>query len=106
MGGCHRPGEAGAQRGGLQKLLTRRVLSPRYALTKTRPAGAVLRWLDRQPEIAISAVTLEELTFGVERARGSARDRLRAWLQALVDSSPRVVPVTALVATKAAASPW
>lgn len=70
-------------------------------LPKPRPSPQVLRWLDDQSEIAISAITLEELTFGVERARGSARDRLRVWLQALVDSTPRVLPVTALVASTA-----
>jgi predicted nucleic acid-binding protein len=70
-------------------------------LPKPRPAAAVLRWLDGQSEIAISAITLEELTFGVERARGPARDRLRRWLQALLDSSPRVVAVSALVASTA-----
>jgi len=70
-------------------------------LPKPRPAAAVLRWLDNQREIAISAITIEELTFGVERARGSSRDRLRGWLLALVDAAPRVVPVTALVASTA-----
>ena len=70
-------------------------------LPRPRPDAAVLRWLDSQAEIAVSAITLEELTFGVERARGSARDRLRGWLQALIDASPRVVPVTALVASTA-----
>jgi predicted nucleic acid-binding protein len=70
-------------------------------LPRPRPEPAVLRWLDAQREIAVSAITLEELTFGVERTRGSARDRLRDWLQALVDSSPRVVPVSALVASTA-----
>ena len=70
-------------------------------LPRPRQDAAVLRWLDSQAEIAVSAITLEELTFGVERARGSARDRLRGWLQALIDASPRVVPVTALVASTA-----
>lgn len=70
-------------------------------LPRPRPAAAVLRWLEGQAEIAISAVTLEELTFGVERAKGPARDQLRGWLQAFLDSAPRVLPVTALVASTA-----
>jgi len=70
-------------------------------LPKLKPAAAVLRWMDGQREIAISAITLEELTFGVERAKGGARDRLRGWLQALADAGPRVLPVTALVASTA-----
>jgi toxin FitB len=70
-------------------------------LPKPRPHPAVLRWLESQAEIAISAITLEELTFGVERTRGLGRERLRTWLQALLDSSPRVIAVSGLVATTA-----
>lgn len=70
-------------------------------LPKPKPEAAVLRWLDGQLEIAISVITLEELTFGVERARGNSRDRLRSWLQALIEAHPRVLPVTALVASTA-----
>jgi predicted nucleic acid-binding protein len=70
-------------------------------LPKPRPNASVLRWLEGQTEVAISAITLEELTFGVERARGISRDRLRAWLQALMDSAPRVIPVSGLVASTA-----
>lgn len=70
-------------------------------LPRPRPSTAVLRWLDSQRQVAISAITLEELTFGVERGRGSSRDRLRSWLQALLDAAPRVLPVTALIASTA-----
>jgi predicted nucleic acid-binding protein len=70
-------------------------------LPKLRPSAAVLEWLGAQREIAISAVTLEELTFGAERTKGAARERLRGWLRALLDTAPRVIPVTALVATTA-----
>lgn len=70
-------------------------------LPKPKPHPAVLRWLDGQQDIAISAITLEELSFGVERAKGVARDRLRGWLRALLDSAPRVLLVTELVASTA-----
>jgi len=72
-------------------------------LPKPRPSLAALRWLEAQPEIAIaiSSISLEELTFGVERSKGAARERLRDWLQALLDTGPRVLPVTELVATTA-----
>jgi predicted nucleic acid-binding protein len=70
-------------------------------LPRPRPDAAVLRWLAAQREIALSTITLEELTFGVERARGPASARLRGWLQALLDAGPRIVPVTALVAQNA-----
>lgn len=70
-------------------------------LPRPRPDPKVLRWLGAQERIAISAVTIEELTFGVERSKGTARERLRAWLQALLDAEPVVVPVTAVVAATA-----
>jgi predicted nucleic acid-binding protein len=70
-------------------------------LPRPRPDAAVLRWLAAQREIALSTITLEELTFGVERARAPASARLRGWLQALLDAGPRIVPVTALVAQNA-----
>ena len=70
-------------------------------LPRPRPHAGVLRWLGAQREIALSAITLEELTYGVERTKGPARERLRGWLQALLDSRPRIVPVTPLVASTA-----
>jgi predicted nucleic acid-binding protein len=79
-------------------LLDTNVLSE---LPKPRPHAGVLRWLATRREIAFSAVTLEELTFGVERARGPSRERLRGWLQSLLDSSPRIVGVSPLVASTA-----
>jgi predicted nucleic acid-binding protein len=79
-------------------LLDTNVLSE---LPRPRPHAGVLRWLGSQREIALSAITLEELTYGVERAKGPARERLRGWLQALLDSRPRIVPVTPLVASTA-----
>ena len=70
-------------------------------LPRPRPHAGVLRWLGGQREVALSAITLEELTYGVERAKGPARERLRGWLQALLESKPRIVPLTPLVATTA-----
>lgn len=79
-------------------LLDTNVLSE---LPRPRPHDKVLQWLGNQREIALSAVTLEELTYGVERAKGPARERLRGWLQGLLDSRPRIVPITPLVASTA-----
>ncbi len=79
-------------------LLDTNVLSE---LPRPRPHAGVLRWLGSQREIALSAITLEELTYGVERSKGPARERLRGWLQALLDSKPRIIPVSPLVASTA-----
>ena len=79
-------------------LLDTNVLSE---LPRPRPHAGALRWLSAQREVGLSAITLEELTFGVERTKGPPRERLRAWLQGLLDSSPRIVTVTPLVASTA-----
>ena len=70
-------------------------------LPKPRPNAAVLRWLQAQERIAVSVVTVEELTFGVERAKGKFRERLRDWLGALLEAAPQIIPVTLAIASAA-----
>jgi toxin FitB len=67
-------------------------------LAKPRPSASVLNWVSSLEEIAVSVITLEELTFGVERAPEPKRAKLLRWLQALVEAEPRIVPVDASVA--------
>ena len=67
-------------------------------LPRPRPAASVLRWLAAQETIALSVVTLEELTFGVARATPTARARLGRWLDALLDARPIVLDVTPTIA--------
>jgi predicted nucleic acid-binding protein len=70
-------------------------------LPKTRPDPGALGWLERHPGLAVSAVTIEELTYGVERARAEARGRLREWLAAFEASGVAVLSVDASVAKAA-----
>lgn len=70
-------------------------------LPKAKPNAAVLRWFESLDTIAISAVTLEELTFGIERAQGRKRENLRTWFGQLLDARPQIVDVTAKVAVSA-----
>jgi predicted nucleic acid-binding protein len=69
---------------------------------KPRPNPGVLRWLSSHPRFSISAVTLEELAFGIERLRGARQASLYEWLERLrAEPSPEVVPVDAEVALAA-----
>ena len=57
-------------------------------LRKTRPHGAVVAWLNAQPNehLFISAVTIGELQVGIERARHqdpSKSNEIEAWLSEL-----------------------
>lgn len=66
-------------------------------LPRARPNANALAWLERQAEIAVSVVSIEELTFGVARA-GARRAKLSAWLEALVGGASEVLGVTLAVA--------
>jgi predicted nucleic acid-binding protein len=69
---------------------------------KPRPNPGVLRWLAEHPRFSISAVTLEELAFGIERLRGTRRAALYEWLERLrAEPSPEIVAVDAEVALAA-----
>ena len=70
-------------------------------LTKLRPDPLVLAWFDAQRELTVSAVTLEELAFGVARARAEQAERLARWLDALLAASPTILPVDERVALSA-----
>jgi toxin FitB len=67
-------------------------------LARPRPAEAVVRWLGRQEQIAISVISLEELAYGVARAPVARRQKLAAWLESMLDSVELVVDVTPAVA--------
>jgi predicted nucleic acid-binding protein len=67
-------------------------------LVRRRPDPHALAWLDRQAGIALSVVSIEELVFGVQRTKGARRDKLKAWLDALVAGAERVYDVTSAVA--------
>lgn len=70
-------------------------------LPKKKPEPAVLRWFGSLSSISMSSITLEELTFGVERARGTQKDFLRDWLNRLLATKPRIVDITTRVAIAA-----
>jgi predicted nucleic acid-binding protein len=67
-------------------------------LPRPRPDPRVLSWLSGLDAIALSAITVEELAYGVERAPSGQRPRLRRWLEALLDARPLVIPIDQRVA--------
>jgi toxin FitB len=81
-------------------LLDTNVLSE---LPKPRPDAGVVAWVEGLTSLSISAVSLEELTYGVERTTGRRRERLRTWLDGLLALDPVVVAVDARVARVAGA---
>ena len=63
---------------------------------RARPNPGVLRWLAAHPSFAISAITLEELAFGIERQSGRRRATLYEWLDRLcAEPAPTIVAVDA-----------
>ena len=69
---------------------------------KPRPNAGVLRWLEQHPVFSISAITLEELAFGIERLEGKRRALLYEWLARLrAEPAPAIVGVSEEVALAA-----
>ncbi len=70
-------------------------------LPRARPAARVVAWLEAQPTLTVSAVTVEELAYGVARGRGAAGERLRRWFEGFLALEPTVLPVDARIARTA-----
>lgn len=68
-------------------------------LPKRAPDPAVLAWLETLDELVVSAITIDELTYGVERLAPEGRERLRRWLDGLLAAEPVVLPVDERIAT-------
>lgn len=70
-------------------------------LPRAKPDPHVIAWFELLPEFAISPITLEELRFGIAKVGGKKAVALRAWLDALLASSPRILPVDETIALAA-----
>lgn len=66
-------------------------------LMRPRPDPAVLDWARALPRIAMSAVTLEELWFGIVR---KPSPRMERWLSAFLLEFVDVLPVTVAIAQR------
>jgi len=70
-------------------------------LPRRRPHEGVLAWLASQATLTMSAVTVEELSYGVARAEPEQRKRLGEWLDRLLAIPPEILPVDERVARAA-----
>lgn len=69
-------------------------------LPRPRPSARVLRWLHLQSTVAISVVSVEELTFGVARAPSLQQVKVLAWRDRLLEGA-RLLDVTPEIARSA-----
>lgn len=67
-------------------------------LPKRRPDRSVLTWFSEQKTIVFSAITLEELAFGVARAKPDQARKLKPWFERLLDIPPVMIPVDEKIA--------
>ena len=67
-------------------------------LPRSRPNVKVIEWFAAQETIHLSVVTIEELAFGVAHAEKAARSKLADWFEALLESRPVILEVTAGIA--------
>ena len=71
-------------------------------LAKKAPKKSVVAWLERQPELFVSAITVQELTAGVDCAPRQSQALLREWLERLLGSnSVAVLPFSQECAVRA-----
>ncbi len=62
-------------------------------LTRKSPNRGALAWLGAHPTFSVSAITIEELLFGIGRAPPARRRELAEWLEELRGLVSAVLPV-------------
>lgn len=67
-------------------------------LARPKPDARVVAWFDREGMIAVSVISIEELSFGVARAPASRRNKLAEWLEEIVERAAHVYDVTPAIA--------
>jgi toxin FitB len=67
-------------------------------LIKPQPNEGVIAWAGSLSRIALSAVTVEEVTFGFI---WKSKPRIRSWFESYVDARCEILPVTAEIARRA-----
>lgn len=70
-------------------------------LARPKPNSHVVDWFGTQSTIALSSISIEELSFGIARARAAERRRLVAWFEALLAVPARILAVDERVARAA-----
>lgn len=67
-------------------------------LVRPRPDNAVLTWSQSVSKVAVSAITVEEINFGLA---WKPNPRIEVWFEAFLESYCEVLPVTTDVARRA-----
>lgn len=67
-------------------------------LPRPRPSRRVLQFFAEHRDLAISVVTIDEISYGIARAAPARRTKLAAWLEALLGTGIRVHEVTPAIA--------
>jgi predicted nucleic acid-binding protein len=67
-------------------------------LPRPKPDPHVLSWLAAHPDGALSAVSVEELAYGVAKLPEGRRERLERWLEELLAIPGLVIPIDTPIA--------
>jgi len=67
-------------------------------LSRQNPNQGVVDWFQRQRSICLSAVTVEEMSFGIERLPAGQNLRLLEWFGKLLAIPPEILAVDGKVA--------
>lgn len=67
-------------------------------LIRPAPHPGVLAWAEEHPRVALSAVTVEEISYGLA---WRPKDRVILWFEWFLDESCEVLPVTLMIARRA-----
>jgi predicted nucleic acid-binding protein len=70
-------------------------------LARAVPNRGVVEWFEAQSTIAVSAISIEELAYGIARARAAERKRLGPWFEAHLAIPAEVLAVDERVARAA-----
>lgn len=70
-------------------------------LARPTPNRGVVQWFGTQATIALSSISIEELAYGIARARVAERRRLAPWFEALLAVPAEVLAVDERIARAA-----
>lgn len=67
-------------------------------LTKRQPDVAVVEFVASLERMAISVITLHEISFGIARSESTKKAKLKQWFEKFLAVGPVVYPIDAVVA--------
>ena len=67
-------------------------------LSRKNPNQGVMDWFEQQQSLSLSSITLEEITFGIERIPTDQNARLLDWLGKLLAIPPEILAIDGKIA--------